>query len=40
MKNMLFVQNPSEYRLLDSYIGYIPEVSNREDCKQSVNPVS
>lgn len=31
MKNMLFVQNPSEYRLLDSYIGYIPEVSNRED---------
>lgn len=28
---MLFVQNPSEYRLLDSYIGYIPEVSNRED---------
>ena len=31
MKNMLFVQNPSEYRLLDSYIVYIPEVSNRED---------
>ena len=27
---MLFVQNPSEYRLLDSYIGYIPEVSNRD----------
>ena len=31
MKNILFVQNPSEYRLLDFYIGYIPEVSNRED---------
>ena len=31
MKNILFVQNPSEYRLLDSYMGYISEVSNRED---------
>ena len=26
---MLFVQNPSEYRLLDSYLGYITEVSYR-----------
>lgn len=31
MKKYTFVQNPSEYRLLDSYMGYISEVSNRED---------
>ena len=31
MKNILFVQDPGEYRLLDSYMGYIPKVSDKED---------
>ncbi len=31
MKNILFVQDPGEYRLLNSYMGYIPKVSDKED---------